>query len=51
MKKTTSRTQAIKEACAHYGHKWPKSLTSGVMYFNGHRITIKEFNKWASYFK
>lgn len=42
---------AVKQACAHYDYNWPKELTSGVMFFNGHRITIQQFNKWARNFK
>lgn len=30
-------------ACAHFDFKWPKNLISGVMYFEGTRITINDF--------
>jgi len=42
---------AIQSACRDNNYKWPKQLSSGVMFYNGHRITIVEFNKWARNFK
>lgn len=41
----------VKRACAAHNYKWPKELSSGVMFFDGQRITIDEFNKWARKFK
>lgn len=41
----------IRAACAHYNYVWPKQLESGIMYFDGARITIEEFNKEARKFK
>jgi hypothetical protein len=46
-----SRIEAIKLACRHYDYKWPKELWSGVMLFEGYKITIQEFNNWAKNFK
>ena len=42
---------AIHLACRDNDYKWPKQLSDGVMFYNGHRITINEFNEWASKFK
>lgn len=42
---------AIQQACRDCKYKWPKELTNGVMLYNGERITIDEFNKWARKFK
>lgn len=46
-----TKEEAIKLACAAYDYKWPVTLPSGVMFFEGHKITIDEFNKWARKFK
>jgi len=46
----SSKQEAIKCACYHYDYRWPRSLPSGVMFFNGHRITIEEFMAWANLF-
>lgn len=45
------KNEAIQNACAAYSYKWPKELSSGVMFYNGFKITIDEFNKWARKFK
>jgi hypothetical protein len=37
--------EILRRAIAHYNYKWPKELTSGVMFFEGQRITIEEFKK------
>jgi len=42
---------AIKRATRDYDYKWPKQLWSGVMFYDGYRITIQEFNEWARNFK
>ena len=42
---------AIRLACSYFNYKWPKQLTSGIMFYNGFRITIKEFNELAKDFK
>lgn len=33
----------LRRACRHHDWKWPESLTSGVMFFDGERITIEAF--------
>lgn len=33
----------VRECVAHCNYKWPKQLTSGIMFFRGERITIEEF--------
>ena len=30
-------------ARVYWNNEWPKQLESGVMFFNGQRITIEEF--------
>jgi hypothetical protein len=42
---------ALANACRSYNYKWPKELSSGVMFYDGERITIQEFNAWARQFK
>jgi hypothetical protein len=42
---------AIKLACAYYNYKWPPRMTSGVMFYEGYKITIQEFNEFARNFK
>lgn len=46
-----NKSEAIKEATAYHNFKWPKELTSGVMFWCGYHITIDEFNHWARKFK
>jgi len=46
----SSKQEAIKRACYFYNYKWPHSLPSGVMFFDGQRITIGEFVAWADLF-
>jgi len=41
---------AIRLACRDYNYKWPKHLFTGVMMYEGFRITIEEFNKEARLF-
>lgn len=45
-----SKETAIKLACRDCDYKWPKELSSGVMFYGGQRITIQEFNAWARNF-
>jgi hypothetical protein len=40
---TLSLQDAIDEARAEHGQKWPADLTSGIMFWKGHRITIEDF--------
>lgn len=42
---------AIKLACRDNDYKWPKQLSSGIMFYCGHKITIAEFNEWARNFR
>lgn len=37
----------ILRACNHFNNKWPKELTSGIMFYEGQRITIEEFTYYA----
>lgn len=46
-----NKAETIKSACDFYNYKWPKDLWTGVMFFKGQKITIKEFNIWARNFK
>lgn len=46
-----NKLEAIKEAAVHHTFTWPKELSSGVMFWNGYRITIDEFNEWKRKFK
>lgn len=46
-----SRTSVIREACAHFKYKWPTQLTSGIMFYDGERITIEEFAAQVRLFK
>lgn len=41
---------AIKLACAAYDYRWPRHLSSGVMFYEGFRITIQEFNECKELF-
>lgn len=41
----------VRRACAFHDYKWPKQLTSGIMFFEGERVTIEEFKKQARLFK
>lgn len=46
-----NKKDAIKLACAFYDYKWPTELCSGVMFYEGHKITLEEFNEWSKLFK
>lgn len=35
----------LQHAVVHWGYKWPPELSSGVMFYDGLRITIEEFKK------
>lgn len=41
---------AIQNMCRHCDYKWPKNLCSGVAFYQGYKITIKEFNNYARLF-
>lgn len=34
-------------ACIYFKNKWPSQLTSGIMFFEGERITKEEFEEQA----
>lgn len=40
--------KATLKAVLHHNNVWPKELTSGVMFFDGCRITYKEFMEMAN---
>lgn len=40
-----NRFLAIQRARSAWGGKWPEQLTSGVMFYEGQRITRAEFEK------
>jgi len=46
-----SKESAIKRACRDNNYTWPDKLESGVMFYEGHRITIQEFYAWATGFR
>lgn len=38
----------VLRACAYFNWKWPKDLTSGIMFFEGKRITLIEFSYYIN---
>lgn len=46
-----NKNLAIQALCAKYNYKWPRYITSGVMFYDGIEVTIDEFNNWARKFK
>lgn len=40
----------LRRVIAEYDYKWPKQLTSGVMFYNGETIRIEDFKKEARLF-
>lgn len=45
------RSMIIGQAVMHHGGKWPEQLSSGIMFFNGQRITVEEFQARAALLK
>lgn len=45
------RISIIRRACYFYDYKFPKELWTGVLFFEGERITIEEFNEQAKLFR
>jgi len=45
------RLSTIRRACAFFKYQWPAQLDSGVMFFEGLRITIEEFIDCARPFR
>ncbi|HUM41585.1 MAG TPA: hypothetical protein PKI14_01390 [Fervidobacterium sp.] len=39
------KTSAIRKALHDHDYKWPKDLWTGIMFYEGYRITIEEFNE------
>lgn len=46
--KRTSKQQAILAAVRDNSNQWPAQLSSGIMFYDGQRITIDEFIKYAN---
>lgn len=46
-----SRLQIIRRAIAYSDYKWPAHLTSGIMLYEGERITVEEFMEQVRLFK
>lgn len=44
------RKEVVRRCCAYYNYQWPIQLTSGIMFFEGYKITIEEFAKEAILF-
>lgn len=38
---------AVRQVVCHYSGQWPKSQSSGGMFWNGERVTIEEFSEMA----
>lgn len=47
----SKRQRIIARACEANGWKFPKQLTSGVMFYEGQHITIHEFNEVVRFYK
>lgn len=41
---------ALRGACHHHNYKWPSDLWTGVMFFQGHKITVEEFMECVNLF-
>ena len=41
------KIDTIIRACVYFKNNWPKELTSGIMFFEGERITRQEFEEQA----
>lgn len=41
----------VRMACAYRDYKWPEELTSGVMFFDGQRVTIEAFQEQVKLFR
>ena len=46
-----TKKQIIRRACAAFNYKWPEQLSSGIMFFEGQKITIEEFKEQVNLFK
>ncbi len=43
----STKLSEIENARTFYDNQWPDQLTSGVMFYNGQRITREEFTDWT----
>jgi hypothetical protein len=50
-KSKKERDSLILRAVSYHSKKWPEELDSGVMFFEGERITIKEFKSFVKLLK
>lgn len=41
----------VRRAAYWHDYKWPEQLSSGIMFFDGERITIEEFQEQVALFK
>lgn len=46
-----SKLSITRRACAHFNYHWPDQLTSGIMFFEGERITVEEFMEQVKLFR
>jgi hypothetical protein len=46
-----TREQLIYRAIAYFNYEFPKELTSGILFFRGEKIYIKEFVDAVKLFK
>lgn len=44
-------TEVLYRAIAYHDYKWPAELTSGVLFFEGELITVKDFMEAVKLFK
>lgn len=42
---------AIRSALIYHNYRWPKELWTGVMFYEGYKITIEEFNEQLQLFR
>lgn len=45
------KTQLIRRCCSYFDYVWPKEIISGILFFEGTKITIEEFMKQARLFR
>ena len=45
-----TKQEAIQLCCRENNYKFPKELSSGILFYYGFKITIQEFNSWAKHF-
>lgn len=42
---------AIRLACYHFNYKFPKELFTGILFFEGYKIIIEEFQDCCKLFR